>query len=311
MKKRITRSVFLLFVCAVLFLISAASADRLPEKPYNYIGAMRVVWCDEWVSLREKPKKTSERLAEVPLGAIVYNCMDINNSLFYKCEYEGQSGYILKGYLMRAPEYEPPESSALSKRMSMEEVVGNGKVVLEWKDFNMSVIAAHEYTTEKKKEWEILRIGCFIDGLPVWGHEEKCEAAGQYELLKAFIGGTEDDWQVMLFDGAYGLSMLDMLSGKELWTLSVLSCPMGNAAATAVDTDGTIYIAGTDGPDPVAVSMEGYVLWKSDVDIPGIFAPYEINVESNAINVKYENGTENGYTTVTISKEGEVISVSD
>ena len=150
MKKRI----FVIFMAALLFLLSDAQADRIPvEKPCNYIGA------------------------------ILYSCIDIRSDLFVECEYQGVKGYALRQYLRPAPQYEPPVSSAVSRKMTREEIIGEGEVVLEWKDYNMSVIAAREYITEKRKEWEVLRVGCFINDQPVWGHEERCVVFSQYEML--------------------------------------------------------------------------------------------------------------------------------
>lgn len=309
MKKRKIRLFILLLLC-VLAINVTAGADRVPqEKPKNYIGAMRVVWCKEWISLREEPKKTSNRLAEIPLGAIVYNCVDIGNPRFYECEYEGQKGYALIGYLWPAPECEPPLSSSVTKKMTMEEVIGTGEVVLDWKDYNMSVVAAHEWVEEDKKRWEVLRIGCFINDSPIWGHEERAEEFGQYDQLKVFIGGVSDDWQVMVYNGAWGLSMLDLLSGKERWCVTTGNCSLGNAAATAVGKDGTVYVAGTDGPDPVAITQDGIVLWRSDVNNPDVYGPYEITVDNDAILVKYESGMTDGYKLVTLDSNGQLISV--
>ena len=94
MKKLVIRFFAGLLLLIFLSEIPAALADRIPqEKPKNYKGAMRVVWCNEWISLRAEPSKTSERLAEIPLGAIVYSCIDIGDPRFYQCEYEGQTGY--------------------------------------------------------------------------------------------------------------------------------------------------------------------------------------------------------------------------
>ena len=300
----------LLFVMLFMNAVPGALADRVPqEKPDNYIGAMRVVWCKEWVSLREQPGKTFKRIAEIPLGAIVYSCVDIGNPLFYQCESEGQTGYVLQGYLIPAPECEPPLSASITRKMTMEEVIGDGEVVLDWKDYNMSVVAAREYVTEKRKEWEVLRVGCFINDQPVWGHEERCEVFSQYEMLKVFIGGVEDDWQVMLFDGGYGLSRLDLLSGKEKWCIRTGDCPMGNAAAIAVDDNGTVYLAGTDGPDPVAISLDGRVMWQADVSNPDVYGPYEIMLENNMIQVKYESGMTNGYKLVSFDSAGTLLSI--
>jgi len=309
MKKKIG----VLFMAVLLLFISSASADRIPEqRTRRYIGAMRVAWCEEWISLREEPSKLSNRLMEIPLGDIVYNCSLVkNNDLFVECEYQGVKGYALKKYLVKAPEYEPLISSAVTRKMTLDEVIGKGRVVLDWKDYNMSVVAAHEYVTENNKRWEVLRVGCFINDQPIWGHEEKLEATGKYDLLKAFIGGVPDDWQVMLFDGGYGLSRFDLLSGKEKWCVRVTDCPMGNASATAVDENGTVYLAGTNGPDPVAISLDGQVLWTSDVQNSAVYGPYEIIAQGGSILVKYKSGMGNGYKLVTFDNTGTVVSIRD
>ena len=311
MKRSVVRFFTVLFVFAFsVGILSGGFADRLPEeKTENYIGAMRVVWCKEWVSLREEPKKTSNRLAEIPLGDIVYSCTDINDVRFYKCEYQGMTGYVLKGYLIPAPECEPPASASITRKMTLDEVTGTGETVLDWKDYNMSVVAAHEHIDENGKDWEVLRIGCFIDGTPIWGHEERCEAFSSSDMLKVFIGGVPDDWQVMVFNGAYGLSLLDLLSGKKRWCVTTANCQMGDAAAVAVGPDGTVYLAGSEGPHPVAISLDGRVLWKSVIDDPQVFAPYEIAVENGTVQAKYKCGMEEGYKLVTLDITGQVLSI--
>ena len=63
----------------------------------DYMGCLRVINCDEWVSLRARPDKSSARLATVPLGAYVEGYY--YNSEFVECYYNGQWGYILSTYL--------------------------------------------------------------------------------------------------------------------------------------------------------------------------------------------------------------------
>lgn len=286
--RKITAIVFVLFL--LLSLPFTASADRLPvEHNSRYIGAMKVVRCKEWVTLRAEPYKKSKALAKVPLGAVVYNCSTIKQKKsFVYAEYEGLQGYILLEFLDEAPEYEPPVTSSITQKMTMEELTGNAEIVLDWHDFNISVAAAHEYVKKGKTIQEILRFGCFIDGEPLWGHIETLDGYNQQQvLLKVFIGGTEDDPMVMLYDGGYGLTMFDLLSGAERWTVTVGNCNLGDAAAVAVDEDGTMYIAGTYGPDPVAVTQEGRILWKSDIDDPEIQYPSEIALKKNGIEVIY------------------------
>ena len=157
MEKRKTRftSALLLFVFLFLSLLPAASADRIPQnKPKNYKGAMRVVWCKEWISLRAEPSKTSERLAEIPLGSIVYSCVDIGDDKFYQCEYEGQTGYALIGYLWPAPECEPPLSASIT--IGKVEAVGEERglqdvVVLQVAHF--SVISIDDRLEAKPEVW--------------------------------------------------------------------------------------------------------------------------------------------------------------
>ena len=273
MRKRI-----IAFVAVIILLLGAAlaSADRIPpERSERYIGAMRVVKCNEYVSLREQPYKTTKALARVPLGAIVYNCSTIpQKKSFVYAEYEGISGYILVKYLEKAPEFEPAVTSAITKKMTMEELIGDAEIVLDWKDYNISVVAAHEFITEKGIRTEVLRIGCFIDGEPLWGHVETLQTYNDLTMLRAFIGGTEEDPMVMLYDGGYGLTMMDLLSGSEKWTLNTGTLNLGDAAAVAVnDENGIMYIAGTDGPDPVAITQEGRILWQSRPNDPELTEP--------------------------------------
>ena len=302
-------------ILAVLICVFYASAlaDRIPEpKGKEYIGAMQVVYCKEFVTLRELPKKTSSALARVPLGSIVFSCRECGSVRFLQCEFEGQTGYILWKYLKAAPKYEPPESSAITRTMTREEIIGNGEIVLDWEDYNIAVLAAREYTTEKKKPVEVMRIGCFLNGEPIWGHIETVEVFSEHDMLHTFIGGMEDDPQVMIYDGGYGLTMIDLLNGKDKWSMTIAKCPLGDAAFIAVDDSGNMYIAGSDGPYPVAVSPEGKVLWTADLEGMGLYDPYIIQLKKNRIEMKYISGKKNGYKLVTLDNNtGEIIELKD
>lgn len=78
--------------------------DAYPEETDKsmfdtYIGEMKVVNCNEWVSLRFGPSANSGRLAKVPLGAVVEEAIHIDGNDFIYCCYNGQYGYILRDYL--------------------------------------------------------------------------------------------------------------------------------------------------------------------------------------------------------------------
>lgn len=307
----------LLALCLALILamplITSALGDRTPEpRSWRYVGAMRVVNCNEYVSLREQPYKKSKALAKVPLGAIVYNCSSIpQKKSFYYCEYEGISGYILVQYLEKAPEYEPPVTSSVTRKMTRDEVDGNGETVLDWKDYNISVMASRDFVRHSGSTTEVLRIGCFIDGEPLWGHEETMETFGDTPMLKAFIGGTEDDPMVMIYNGGYGLTMYDLLSGTEKWTITCGNLNLGNAAATAVDSAGTMYIAGTGCTAPVAISQEGRVIWISGTEDPDLYDPYEIALTSDSIDIKYQSGMQAGYMLASFDYTGELLNITE
>ena len=87
-----------LLLSLMLLLTFCAFAEL---NDYEPLGAMTVVNCDEWVSLRTSPSTQSDRVTKVPLGASVqaYDCKD---DRFYYCEYQGARGYILREYLSAA-----------------------------------------------------------------------------------------------------------------------------------------------------------------------------------------------------------------
>ena len=64
------------------------------------LADQKVTGCDSWVSLRVSSSTSADRLAKVPLGAKVTDC--VKNGLFVKCTYKGQTGYILAKYLTKA-----------------------------------------------------------------------------------------------------------------------------------------------------------------------------------------------------------------
>ena len=309
--------VMIVFILCLSCAISDAERKTV-EKDQYYIGAMRVVNCKEYVSLRETPDKTGTVLAKVPLDAIVLYC---NNNvwkyaagsyrkqadLFIHCEYEGQEGYILKKHLRPAPEYEPAETRQNNNEMTREEIIGNGEVILEWQEFNVSVLAAYEEIKEGDAIWEYVRIGCFINDTPNWGYTEAVKKDGQQYTLKAFMGGTEDEPMVYVYDEAYGLSMLDLMDGTEVWTILQSECTFGDAEVYTVgENTGILYLAGSDGPDPVAISSEGNILWQSEIDDPDVYGPKEITLYPNDIVITYESRK-----IVLLEYNGEVISISD
>ena len=93
-----------------LILEDGICSDTSPfEELTGYDGAaihrengpnMRVVNCSNYVSLREKPSKSSARLAKVPLGALVLAFPEAGEENgFITCIYRDEYGFILSEYL--------------------------------------------------------------------------------------------------------------------------------------------------------------------------------------------------------------------
>ncbi len=87
-----------------LMLMVSACAAHAAQVSYDYnaydnlLGAMEIVNCQSWASLRLYPDSTSARLAKVPLGSTVINCYYQDDRFTY-CEYNGIGGYILNSNL--------------------------------------------------------------------------------------------------------------------------------------------------------------------------------------------------------------------
>lgn len=82
---------WLVLLCLFFASFPALAAQKITDE-------MMVVNCEEWVSMREKPKTTAPRVLKVSLGAIVHSCRAHTKEWVY-AEYDGHAGYILAKYL--------------------------------------------------------------------------------------------------------------------------------------------------------------------------------------------------------------------
>lgn len=107
-------------VLALALVLSVCPAQAKVNTDYstaysNLIGAMEIVNCQSWASLRAYPDTTAARLAKVPLGAMVINCYYQDDRFTY-CEYNGIGGYILNSnlsFIYGKPGYEYPAENYL------------------------------------------------------------------------------------------------------------------------------------------------------------------------------------------------------
>ena len=212
---------------ALLVLALSAPFGALAE------GMMQVVNCQDWVSLRSAPDSGSERLAQVPLGALVTGEYDYDSD-FSHCSYGGVSGYILNEYL---------EAPALAEQVD-----------------GLTILAERSYSSSG----EVMELTCLdANGSELWKRVFQSPYATELDCTDAFVGGTAVETTVLVHVSGVGLTALDLYTGQEKWTLGEDVVSLGGSLSCAVGEDGTMYLGGYYGPDPVAISVDGEVLWQS------------------------------------------------
>lgn len=266
-------------------------------------GPMEVVNCNEWVSLREKASASSARVARVPLGTLVTDCLQVSDTFVY-CSYLGVWGYIQKAYLSEtiAPHTQDGGDSLfdlLSERPSYDDFNTVGSLVEEfWSD------PLHTYRLVIREDTQN-------------GNESVCAAVFDSEIeylcrmsmtdydvselssICGFGGGTEEEKVLLWYSGgdlaayAIGPDMYDHM----LWTLPISN--LGSGVSHAVDQDGTIYLIGYYQNILTCVSPDGKLLWQNTGGSDDVYWPYRIELENGVVNVIYEeSGTHDGTETV-------------
>lgn len=301
------------------------------------LGTMKVVNCEEWVSLWKKPAKNAERILKVSLGSYVYNCSVYNES-YIKCEYNGITGYILSDYLEKADATAPvsteepdpewydenvwvmgesePVDTSISSPVSYPyvELTAAGETELSEKIETENGIRFLYGVRVKNANHEQLLVGCYDANLqPVWGRSVTSDALSELKLLSVFTGGTAETPYAMIYSAEKGLQAIDLFTGEEVWHISSKDISLGASVCYAVNTDGTLYIAGHNGPHPVAVSVRGGVMWAADPQTEDVYGAYRITLSKDGVLCDYESNDNSGtrsHYAVLYSYYGETLDVS-
>ena len=258
-------------VAFLLIVLLALSVPALAESGDGFIGEMVVINCQEYVSLREQPSTKSARLAQVGLGETVTNCHWYNNDFIY-CEYKGQPGYILAEYL--------------------EPLGGYSDATLDVTLNGLRVLAERA----RINDGEYLLVTCEDQwGSTLWYWESMTDYMTELTLTDAFLGGTAQDPLVLVYNSETGLTALDFASGVVRWVVTPGDANLGASVSCAVGPDGTAYIGGYYGPNPVAISAAGKVLWHADPKSDDVFWLYELNLlDENVLAAHYDYAFDGG-----------------
>lgn len=259
-----------------LMLLSCACCSLAEE-------SLRVVNCESWVSLRSAPDTQAERLAQVPLGAYVTGEYD-PYAQFSHCSYEGVSGYILNEYLAPAEEAQA------------EDLMPEGTVILDGAAAGLRVQAVRSSDGYKEKLW----VGCTdADGALLWSYSAGPVNMTELDQTDAFLNSAAAEPFVAVYSSDCGLVALDLQTGAERWTLPNEVVNLGGSLSCAVGGDGTMYIGGYYGPDPVAIAPSGELLWESssrygekDGYPLEFWWLYDLKVEDAGLAATYDSGSE-------------------
>lgn len=235
-------------------------------------STMVVVNCDEWVSLREAPSTSAARITTVPLGAVVYNCTPYTGD-FTQCEYSGMVGYILSEYLQTVDGDAPSASQT-----------EHGRLILEHAIEEYTVYAYYDFAANG----ESLYVECLdAQGIQVWNYASSVPFSTELQGADAFIGGTEERPLVLVFNAGEGIYALDFYTGQVQWLLPNDTVNFGGGISHAVSSDGTVYVGGYYGPDPVAIDVDGNVLWEAKPDHDAYWM-HEIEVTEEGVVATYD-----------------------
>ena len=260
-----------------LLLCAAALAES------TLIGDMVVVNCQEWVSLRAEPSTESDRLAKVPLGAVVTACREAENG-FIRCDYDGLRGYIRADLLAR----QEAEATTSPAQVPVQAPAGEGN-----SDGQLDTVVEDVHITAVRSYGgngtvETLTVTCAgADGTVLWTRDIHAEPT-ELTCTAAFIGGTAASPRLMLYTNERGLMCCDIRTGEQYWQLTPEDVDLGASLSYALAADGTMYIGGYYGPDPVVIDMAGNVLWRASAGSDEIYWLYELKIQDGCLAAHYD-----------------------
>ena len=248
-------------------------------------GSMYVVKCNEWVSLRETPSKNADRLRKVPLGAKVSHCVKFDKKWTY-CKYDGKYGFVLSEYLSKsapAKAKEDKKTAAPSTEPVQGAEAADDQVEEGPKEAVVGTLGGYSLgvTRSYQNDGESAEIKLYKGSEIAWTRNVSVPYATELDGICAFLGGTEADPRVMIY-AEDKLEAFSCATGESIWTLNR---HLGASCTYAVAQDGTMYIGGYYGPDPVAISVDGAELWSADSK--GAYWLYKLELAENGLVATY------------------------
>ncbi|MBQ6232486.1 MAG: SH3 domain-containing protein [Clostridia bacterium] len=282
---------------------------------------MTVTNCNDWVSLREKASASSARLAKVPLGATVDQCIQTSDSFIY-CHYRGIYGYIQSQYLTApginepvidypeiVPQTDPQTDTAVNSFNNIPilpdyasfQQVGRNVVMETYQGY--TIIVQH---VDNQFE-EMLAVCYDLQNQPLWRlYAQSLEELSDVVQLDAFVAGTIEDPQLIWYINGLGFYSYSYGPALQLrWFLpNEVGLNITDSITHTEDYDGSFFVAFSN--VLMHISPEGQLLWRTECEDSTLYWPVSIDIDENGISVFYDNVVDvsNTYTEARFTFEG-------
>lgn len=256
---------FMLILAVVLCLAASAQAEGAERRTGM---AMCIADCEEYVTLREAPDGSADGMTRIPLHDTVVFLEEAENG-FCLVGYDGMTGFVREEYLEDVLELMYPRYDADA----------------QW---GVTVTAEYGYEGSAEGERAVFRAVSTM-GTEIWSFSTSTDYVTELDLLDGFLAGTFDAPMYMVYNAQKGLTAIDLLSGSVLWQLPGDEPELGGSISHAVGPDGTMYIGGYYGPDPVAISKDGEILWHASSGNDELYWLYRLELTDEGILAWYDS----------------------
>ena len=266
---------------------------KYPKEP---IDCMQVVHVSDWLALRQGPGTEYKKIAQIPAGAYVTDCLYVN-AHWVHLTYEGQTGYAYAQYLTKAtmPEVKHVGFNELAPLPSYYSFRQVGDEVLDEKIGTYHIAVRRAYTDNSE---QLLAVCYDFVEKPLWTAFEEHQEIEQVDVTSAFIAGTAENPYLVIFNAENGFTARAIDDkGTLLWqnncadqgTAQESVLPSGGLTSVVAE-DGTIFAAGFFNEAPIAIDVNGNLLWSGiNPDPANIFWPYEMTVTEEGLVVLYDS----------------------
>ena len=83
-----------------------------------------------------------------------------------------------------------------------------------------------------------------------------------------------------------GLIAYETATGEEAWRVTPKQVNLGGSLSWVLGGDGTLYVGGYYGPEPVAISAAGEVLWQAYTN-EDVYWLYDVQIADAGLLAKY------------------------